>query len=65
MACEHKVIRWLHTAKVRGCESCDDATEYEQGELTPCDLIVCADCGADAEPITEDNHRQLLVGSEA
>jgi hypothetical protein len=63
MACEHKVIRWRHTKRVRGCEHCDSATEYEQGELTPCDLIICADCGADAEPIEDEHHGQLLAGS--
>lgn len=63
MTCEHTVIRWLHTERVRGCESCDDATEYEQGEGTPCSLTVCAGCGADLEPVTEDHHRQLLKGA--
>ena len=51
MACEHLVIRWLHEDRVRGCESCDNATEYEQGELTPCDLIVCVACGVDFDAL--------------
>lgn len=62
MACAHLVIRWLHEERVRGCENCDNATEYEQGELTPCDLIVCVECGADVEPSTDAHHAQLLAG---
>jgi len=60
--CKHEVIRWLHDERVRGCESCDNATEYEQGELTPCDLTVCCDCGASVEPTTDAHHKQLLAG---
>lgn len=63
MACEHPVIRWLHQEKVRGCEYCDNATEYDHGEQTPCDLVVCASCGADVEPTTSDHDRQLLAGA--
>lgn len=63
MACEHTVIRWLHSERVRGCESCDDATEYEQGELTPCSISVCAGCGAEVEPATDAHHKQLLAGA--
>lgn len=63
MTCEHKVIRWLHNERVRGCESCDDATEYEQGELTPCSLTVCADCGEPAEATTTEQHDYLLRGA--
>jgi hypothetical protein len=63
MACEHKVIAWLHNERVRGCESCDDATEYEQGELTPCSLIVCVDCGAPTEAVTNEQHDRLLRGA--
>jgi hypothetical protein len=59
----HKVIRWLHQERVRGCESCDNATEYEQGEQTPCDRVVCASCGVDVEPTTADHDHQLLVGA--
>jgi hypothetical protein len=61
--CRHEVIRWLHSERVRGCESCDNATEYEQGELTPCELIACVACGADVEPSTDAHHRQLLTGA--
>jgi hypothetical protein len=63
MACEHKVIRWLHSERVRGCEDCDSATEYEQGEQTPCGRTVCAACGDDVEPTTGDHDRQLLDGA--
>lgn len=63
MACEHKVIAWLHTARVRGCESCDDATEYEFGELTPCSLTICANCDEPAEAVTNEHHDQLLKGA--
>lgn len=63
MACEHTVISWLHTERVRGCEDCDSATEYEQGELTPCSISVCAACGAETDPSTEEHHRQLLAGA--
>ena len=45
--CDHKAIRWLHWERERGCEDCDNATEYEQGEGTPCSLIVCVACGVD------------------
>jgi hypothetical protein len=63
MACEHKVIRWLHNARVIGCEDCDNATEYEQGELTPCSLIVCADCEEFTEAATQEHHEQLFRGA--
>jgi hypothetical protein len=63
MACAHRVIRWLHSERVRGCEDCDNATEYEQGEQTPCGRIVCAECGEDVEPTTGDHDRQLLLGA--
>jgi len=63
MPCEHLVIRWLHSERVRGCEHCDMATEYEQGELTPCSISVCAACGVEVEPTTSDHDRQLLVGA--
>jgi hypothetical protein len=63
MACTHKVIRWLHSDRVRGCEDCDSATEYEQGEQTPCGRIVCSGCGADVEPTTNEHHRALLAGA--
>ena len=61
--CGHKVIAWLHNERVIGCESCDSATEYEQGELTPCSVSVCASCGAEVEPETGEHHRQLLAGA--
>jgi hypothetical protein len=61
MTCEHKVIAWLHSERVRGCESCDSATEYEQGEQTPCSISVCASCGAEVEPETGEHHRQLYA----
>jgi hypothetical protein len=63
MACTHRVIRWLHSERVRGCEDCDSATEYEQGEQTPCGRIVCSGCGADVEPTTNEHHRALLAGA--
>lgn len=63
MTCEHKVIAWLHSERVRGCESCDDATEYEQGELTPCSLIVCVDCKEPVEATTTEQHDLLLRGA--
>jgi hypothetical protein len=63
MACTHRVIRWLHSERVRGCEDCDTATEYEQGELTPCSISVCAGCDEITDPSTEEHHRQLLAGS--
>jgi len=59
--CDHKAIRWLHWERERGCEDCDNATEYEQGEGTPCSLIVCVACGVDVEPTTEAHHKQLLA----
>lgn len=59
----HKVIRWLHSERVMGCESCDNATEYEQGEQTPCDIVVCAACGAEVEPRTDEHQEQLLAGA--
>lgn len=63
MACEHKVIRWLHNERVMGCEDCDNATEYEQGELTPCSLIVCVDCEEFVEPTRPEHHEQLFRGA--
>ena len=39
------------------------ATEYEQGELTPCSISVCAACGDETDPSTEEHHRQLLATS--
>ena len=39
------------------------ATEYEQGEQTPCSISVCAACGAEVEPETGEHHRQLLAGA--
>jgi hypothetical protein len=46
--CEHEAI-------------CSNATEYEQGEGTPCSLIVCVACGVDVEPTTDAHHKQLLA----
>lgn len=60
MACEHTVIRWLHHERVRGCEDCDSATEYEQGEPTPCSISVCAACSAIVDPSTDEHERQLF-----
>ena len=57
----HEVIRWLHSERVRGCEDCDSATEYEQGELTPCSISVCAACGEITDPATDAHHKQLLA----
>ena len=59
--CGHKVIRWLHSERVRGCEDCDTATEYEQGELTPCSISVCAACSEITDPATDEHHKQLLA----
>lgn len=63
MDCEHLEVKWLHTTRKRGCESCDDATEYEQGEQTPCSRIVCVECGEDTEPTTAAHERALLATS--
>jgi|688.fasta_scaffold06731_45 hypothetical protein len=59
--CEHEAIRWLHEAVVDDCPDCSNATEYEQGEGTPCSLIVCVACGVDVEPTTDAHHKQLLA----
>jgi hypothetical protein len=61
MACTHRVIRWLHSDRVRGCEDCDSATEYEQGEQTPCSISVCAACSEITDPATDEHHKQLLA----
>ncbi len=45
MACEHSVIRWLHSERVRGCEDCDTATEYEQVDHEEGCFVASCDCG--------------------
>jgi len=37
------------------------ATEYEQGELTPCSISVCAACSEITDPATDAHHKQLLA----
>jgi len=63
LTCSHKVIGWLHNERVIGCEDCDNATEYEQGELTPCSLIVCVACKEFVEAATQEHHEQLFRGA--